>query len=289
LGFLAFISYYLNVPVFQPWEDWLGWTFAMTVVVFIILGQSWLVHHAARSHNRGREAKADGNRHEAEAESTRRNWYLAATGVVAAAITGGMIVRGTVALGQARLGTAVVMVLLAAVTGLLIPTLAYLATALDGSRISRERDGLAAGLDDDFVEQSELKGEIQAALDSVTGNKKTLEDKTFWDICTAVQAAVDKAFVPYNFCRLQIGNLEAPPPEKAKRSATQNPERAFPEQISTGLPGAEPVNMHPLLDRQSRLEALDKERGDLQTALEQIPEHPWTRSSFPRNNRPEQS
>ena len=52
--------YYLNVPLLEPWQDWLGWSFAATVVVVIILGQTWLVRHAARSHNHAREAYADG-------------------------------------------------------------------------------------------------------------------------------------------------------------------------------------------------------------------------------------
>src|SRR5438067_1405355 len=53
-GFLTFVTYYLNVPLLQPWQDWLGWSFATTVVLVIILGQTWLVRHAGRSHNHAR-------------------------------------------------------------------------------------------------------------------------------------------------------------------------------------------------------------------------------------------
>jgi len=66
--------------------------------------------------------------------------------VTAVAITGGMIWRGTAALGNASIGTTAVMIFAAAVTGLLLPTLAYLGVALDGCTVSRERDGLAAEL-----------------------------------------------------------------------------------------------------------------------------------------------
>ena len=133
VGFLTFVTYYLNVPLLQPWLDWLGWSFAATVVTVIILGQTWLVRHAARSHNHAREASADGHRHEAERGFTRRNWYLGLTAVTAVAITSGMIWRGVAALGDASIGTTAVMVFVAAVTGLLLPTLAYLGIALDGS------------------------------------------------------------------------------------------------------------------------------------------------------------
>ena len=122
-GFLTFVAYYLNVPLLEPWKDWLGWSFAATVVVVIILGQTWLVRHAGNSHNHAREARADDNRGPAEQGFTRRNWYLVATAVTAAAITSGMIWRGTAALGSASFGTAALMIFVAAVTGLLLPTL----------------------------------------------------------------------------------------------------------------------------------------------------------------------
>ena len=99
-GFLTFVAYYLDVPLLQPWLGWLGWSFAATVVVVIIVGQTWLVRHAARSHNYAREARAAGNRYEAEQESTRRNQYAWLTAVTAVAITSGMIWRGIAALGQ---------------------------------------------------------------------------------------------------------------------------------------------------------------------------------------------
>src|SRR5690242_11732275 len=150
LGFLTFVTYYLNVPIFQPWQDWLSWSFAATVVVVIILGQTWLVRHAGRSHNHAREAFADKNRGEAEEGRKRRNRYLWLTAMTAAAITSGMMWRGITALGNASLVATALMIFLAAVTGLLMPILSYLGIALDGSTVSRDRDGLVAKLDADL-------------------------------------------------------------------------------------------------------------------------------------------
>jgi len=73
VGFLTFITYYLNVPLLEPWLDWLGWSFAVTVVVAIILGQSWLVRQSAENQNHAREARADGQRHEVAEGFTRFN------------------------------------------------------------------------------------------------------------------------------------------------------------------------------------------------------------------------
>lgn len=72
VGFLAFVTNYVNVPLLRPWEDFLGWSFAMIVVVGVLLGQTWLIRHAGQSHNQAREASADNNRHAAEAGYRKR-------------------------------------------------------------------------------------------------------------------------------------------------------------------------------------------------------------------------
>jgi hypothetical protein len=276
VGLFAFLTYYLNVPLLQPWEDWLGWTFAVTVVVFAILGQTWLAHHAALSHNQAREATAENHRQHAEAARTRRTRYLLGAAVIAIAITGGMILRGLAALGDVSLGTSIVMALLAAVTGLLMPTMAYLAIALDGSRISRERDSLVAGLDQDFTGQTDYKTGAQGNLDLVTETVHVVTQKLLPDICASVQATVDTTHGRYNFGRIQIGGLVADPPSKTSLSVRQASDGAWQGQISTGIPGARAVDLVPLLDRASRLCALERERAALQTRHDAIPPHPWT-------------
>ncbi|CAG7641766.1 hypothetical protein SIM91_02840 [Rhodococcus opacus] len=279
VGFLAFVAYYLNVPLLEPWQDWLAWTFAMTVVVVIILGQTMLVHHAAESHNRAREAAADGNRHQSEAAYGRRNRYLGATAAVAGAITSGMILRGIAALGNASIGTTVVMVFLAIVAGAVMPMLAYLAVALDGSMRSRERDTLVQDLDADFDEQSRVKDECRDDLELITDITAILTQQVFPDVCTSVQATVDAAHTPYNFGRIQIGGLVADPPTRNHRTINQGPDGTWSGAISTGLPGVRGVDLLPMLDRITRLRKLDLERGRLAERLNDIPDHPWTKSS----------
>ena len=67
--------------------------------------------------------------------ATGTSWLTALPSV---AITGGMIWRGVAALGDASLGTTAVMIFVAAITGLLLPTLAYLGLPWTAPRISRE-------------------------------------------------------------------------------------------------------------------------------------------------------
>lgn len=275
VGFLAFVTYYLNVPLLSPWDDWLGWTFAVSVVAFVILGQTWLVHHAAVNHNHGREEVAEENRHEADAARTRRNWYLAAGGVVASAITSGMILRGTVALGEARIGTTAVMVFLAAVTGLLMPTLAYLAVALDGSRLSRERDGLAEGLDEDLDEHVVYRNETKQELAFAADVKAEILHKVLPETCAAAKRIVEPAYAHYNFARIQIGRLTADPPGPGRAQTAQAAGGGWSREVSTGVPGARAIDMSPLQDRVDRLSALDRQRADLQAKLDALPRHPW--------------
>jgi hypothetical protein len=277
-GFLTFIDYYLNVPLLQPWQDWLGWSFALTVVVVIILGQTWLVRHAARSHNHAREARADGNRHEAELGFTRRNWYIGLTALTVAAITSGMIWRGTAALGDASVGTATVMIFVAAVTGLLLPTLMYLGIAPDGSKVSRERDSLAADLDDDLDAYLENINNIRRDLASVAEIGDTLRDKTFPDICNTTQEAVDATYGLYGTIRLLIGGLSAEPPPNTPKTISLDEEGNVRGSIGTSIPGTRKVSFDPLFDRWRRLAKIESQRNDLFNRIDVLPPHPWGKS-----------
>jgi hypothetical protein len=276
VGFLTFLTYYLNVPILQPWQDWLGWSFAATVVVVIIVGQTWLVRHAARDHNHAREAYANGHRHQAEAAFTRRNWYLALTSLTAVAITSGMIWRGVAALGNAGFVTTAVMVFVAAVTGLLLPTLGYLGVALDGSKISRERDSLVADLDDDLERYLSTVGDGRRDLADAAGIGDTLRDKTFPDICNTTQEAVDEVYEFYATVRLLIGALSTEPPAKTAktihRDAAGNIIGGY---IGTSIPGARTVNLDPLFDRARRLAEEERLAAALSKRIDELPPHPW--------------
>ena len=278
VGFLTFITYYLNVPLLEPWQDWLGWSFGLTVVVVIILGQTWLVRHAAKSHNLAREARADALRHEAEAGFERRNRYLWLTAVTSVAITSGMIWRGVAALGNASFGTTAVMVFVAVVTGLLLPTLAYLGIALDGSTVSRERDHLAAALDGDLDSNLETVSACRRDLADASAIGETLKAKTFPDICNTTQEQVDGVYEFYATVRLLIGGLVADPPAKTSKTIEQDPAGNITGYIGTSLPGTRTVNLGPLFDRARRLTELEAQGTDLLTLVDGLAPHPWGKS-----------
>jgi hypothetical protein len=275
VGFLAFVTYYLDVPLLQPWTDWFSSTFAMAIVSIVILGQTWLVNHAAIAHNWGREAAGEDNRHEAERCRSNRARYLLGTAVVAVAITSGMVLRGMASLGDASFGTAAVMVFLAIVCGLLMPTLAYLGTALDGSRISRERDALATALDDDLDDYLAGIADSTRIAHGVAEQRDRLKTKTFPDICNTVQETVNQVHTPYNTARLMIGGLTSEPPVRPSRQIRREEDGSFVGEISTGVPGARTVNLLPLIDRVSRLDALDDQLAEVQQLLDNLPSHPW--------------
>ena len=110
------------------------------------------------------------------------------------------------------------MIFVAAVTGLLLPTLAYLGIALDGSTVSRERDSLAAELDDDLDDYLETISDSRRDLADVAEIGDTLKNKTFPDICHATQEAVDGVYGFYGTVRLLIGGLSADPPAKTTKT-----------------------------------------------------------------------
>jgi len=275
IGFLTFITYYLNVPLLQPWQDWLGWSFGLTVVVVIILGQTSLVRHAGRRHNLAREARADCHRQQAETGFTWRNRYLGMTTVTATAITSGMIWRGVAALGDASFGITGLLIFVAVVTGLLMPILGYLGVALDGSKVSRERDGLAAHLNKDLDAYLETIKASRQDLDDATEIGDTLKNRTFPEICHVTQETVEGAYGLYATVRLLIGGLSADPPARSAMKIEQDADgnlRAF---IGTSIPGTRQVNLDSLFDRLGRLHELERQDAGLRTLIDALPPHPW--------------
>ena len=278
VGFLTFITYYLNVPLLEPWQDWLGWSFAVVVVLVIILGQTWLVRHAAKSHNHAREDYANGRHPEADRGFKHRNRYLWLAAVTAVAITAGMIWRGTAALGNASFGTAALMIFAATITGLLLPTLAYLGFALDGSKVSRERDGLAADLDDDLDAYHATISDSRRDLAEVAEIGVELKDKTFPDICHTTQEAVDGVYDFYATVRLLIGGLKADPPSRTTKTIGQDAAGTITGYIGTSIPATSTVNLKPLFDREHRLDELEAQRADLLNRIDALRPHPWGNS-----------
>jgi hypothetical protein len=280
LGFLAFLTYYLNVPILTPWQDWMGWSFSLILVLYIILGQTWLVDHAARAHNHAREAQAEGQKHHAENSRRQRLWYLVVTSVVAVGITTALIERGLDTLGDAEKAVTVVMVMLAVTTGLLMPTLTFLGKALDGSKVSRERDALSKDLDADREQYEEMVEQIESDLALAKSIDHELVEKTVPSILGDVQETVLEAHAAYDFLRLQIGGL---PNRSERSSAAAEIEIAVGGQargpIGNGIPGAESVGLQPVLDRDLRLGALRGRLETLESRLRRIPPHPWNHSS----------
>jgi hypothetical protein len=278
LGLLGFVAYFLNVPLLSPWEDWLGFTLGVTIVVVLIYSQTRLVHGGGEKHNAAREAAADGNWREAQRAYHRRNLFVAAGALTAAAITAGLILRGIAVLGDTGPILVALLVFLAILTGLLMPVVSYLSVALDGSKVSRERDSVAADLDDDLETLLETTEDCRRNIAGIAEIRDTLNTKNFPDICNAVQETVDGAYTPYNTARVLIGGLTADPPSKTTRTVEQpGADGRVTGQIGTGIPGTRTVNLGPLFDRAGRLAELDRQRTGLDQRLAGLPQHPWAK------------
>lgn len=277
IGFLWFCAVWLNVPILQPWLDFGAWTLSVALVASTILGQSWLVHHAGRNHNHGREAFAENNRHEGEKAYHRRNAFLAAAALtVTAAVTAGMVLRGLMTLGEASLGTTLFMVFIALVAGYVMPGMGYLAIATDGSKTSRERDHLVAQLDERLADHEDLIGDCQANLAAVAETRDRLRTATLPAIVDSTQAIVDAAYRPNNLTWLLIGGLVGDEPAKTAPTFGFDDHGRPYGRVGTSIPGADTIDLKPLFDRANRQADLDTQRTDLTTRLQTLPDHPWS-------------
>lgn len=279
LGLLAFLTWYFDVPLLNPWLDPLAFFLTTTIVAVLIAGQTKTVHLAGEKHNLAREAEADGNRHEAESLFKSRNFFLALAAVIALVITGGLVFRSIAALGDAGLAVTVLIISLALVAGLLMPVLVYFVTAFDGSRVARQSEAATADLNADVDDQDALKEQARSEIQSVLESHEYVTDKLCPQVVNEVQAEVDAVHPVYNFVRIQIGGLAVDPPTKVGRKVYQGEDGTLQGEISTGIPGTRTVNLLPMLDRLNRAEALKERAILLQQRLDAIPAHPWAKSS----------
>jgi hypothetical protein len=277
LGFFVFAAFFLDVPVLTPWVDWMGWTFAVVLVVGICLILAWSVHYAAVAHNHMREAAAEGQKHAAERSRRNRLIFGAIVVVAAGGITFGMVERGLRSLAGAGPVVTFVMIGLAVITGLLLPVLTFWGKAFDGSKVSREHDAMVADLDEDFLEYGELREQVELNETAIAEIDQAILTRRLPDIREEVQATVNGARVPYGFLRLQIGlpAQPAPPGESSIEVGDNGPVG----HISNGIPGADAVSMRPIFDRLAHLQALRDELQTLHARFVALPPHPWDHSS----------
>lgn len=276
LGFFVFAAYFLNVPILQPWLDWMGWTFAVVLVVGICLILAWSIHHAAEAHNHAREQKAERQAHEAEKSRRNRLVYGTIAAIAAGGITFGMIERGLTALAGGSILVTIVMIVLAAITGLLLPVLTFWGKALDGSKVSRERDAVVEDLDDDLDEHADLSAEIEELFAKSEALDEVVETDRLPRIKDQVQSEVNRAREDYLFALVQLGlDAEVPPPAAMKVEPGVNGPIGT---ISTGIPGAGTVDVRPAWDRMSRLQGLRQDSQLLRRRFNALPPHPWNHS-----------
>lgn len=279
VGFSAFVMVWLNVPLFEPWLDWGGWILSVAIVAAVILGQTWLIHHAGTSHNEGREDMAENNREEGERLLKRRTQFLVAAGLtVTAAITIGMLLRGIMTLGSASVATIVFMAFIAVVAGYIMPALSYLAIALDGSKRSRERDHLASVLDRRLGVHNADVAEGQQALARVFDTQRRVLMSSLPYIVTSTQAVLDESYRMSTLTWTMIGHLDGQAPQKVQPDIELGGDSGGRGTIRTSIFGADTVDLQPLFDRGARLSELVREGRALAGHLEQLEHHPWSRS-----------
>jgi hypothetical protein len=170
------------------------------------------------------------------------------------------------------------MILIATISGLLLPTLTFLGVAFDGSKVSRERDSLVSDLDDDLDRYLETISNSRRDLADVAAIGDTLKTKTFPDICDGTQEAVDEVYEFYGTVRMLIGGLSADPPTKTVKTISRSGPNGVTGYIGTSLPGARSVNLDPLFDRARRLSELERQSADLLTRIDALAAHPWGKS-----------
>jgi hypothetical protein len=278
LGLIVLLTFFLNVEWTRPWADPLTWTLSVVVVLATLLFTPRMVERAAEGWNKRREAIAE-NQAEAKQAATRKlliNGAIAT--VVSIAIVGGLVERALAVIDNSLPESMLVLIIaLCIIAGLAMPAVAFIAIAWDGSSFSRENDDLVEQLNDGLAQDQELRDEAHS-LDEACGQEQL---RVNTDVAPAIQRlaieVVEEARRAYAWLRVQIGGLPSAPPARPEQDLAGGQATS----IDTGIPGAEPIRLEPLVSRGLRMEELARKRRELMTKLDEMPPHPWSGNQRP--------
>lgn len=272
-GIAVFAMFALNVEPLDPGANPMGWTLALVMVAVVLFGQPRFVERAAQGWNRRREAINE----QQPVPTEQASHQLVSNGVVASLfalfITGGLVER-YLATGDATDTVVYILMLFACgLTGLGMPLLDFIATAWDGSSVSRERDSLVAQLDANFVEYEGLRHgalALSRECDTLTAHAR---DHVVPEIVRGAEEIMAPVHDAYAWLRIQIGGLTAKPPyDRDPCLDTSDP---LAPSFDTGIPGAPPLVLTALADRNTRLVNVNVRREEAMEGLAQVADHPW--------------
>lgn len=144
--------------------------------------------------------------------------------------------------------------------------------AWDGSSRSRENDDLIDQLEDGRAEDQQLRAEARAANIACDQEESHIDSGVAPAIYRKGNEVADDARRAYGWLRVQIGGLPTAAPSRPIPDLDSAELR---RSIPTGIPGAEPIRLDPLVDRGLQLAELKRRRAAAMARLNDIPPHRW--------------
>jgi hypothetical protein len=272
LGLVVLLTFWLNVEWTRPLVDPLTWTLALVVVLATLLFIPRVVERAAEGWNKRREAIAE-NQAEAKQAAIRRlfsNGVIAL--VVSLAIVTGLIERALAVIDSTIPQSMLVLIMaLCIIAGLAMPAVSFIAIAWDGSSCSRENDDLIDQLDAGRAEDQDLRSKARSLADTCHQEETHINTELAPAILRTAFDIANEAWRAYVWLRVQIGGLPTAPPRRPEQDLTSDQ----PANIETGIPGAEPIRLEPLVSRGLRMKELRRHRSEMMSKLAEMPAHPW--------------
>lgn len=271
---IVLLSYWLNVNWLRPWVDPLTFTLAVMIVAATLIFTPRVDERSGEGWNGRREAVADGQTESIKANTNR----LVINGVIAAMLcvvfVAGLVERALAVTDDSVPQSMVVLLIaLCVMAGLAMPAFAWIAKAWDGSSQSRENDELIDQLEDSRAEDQELRTEARTTNTACEQDEVHINTEVAPAINRAAYEVAEEERRAFGWLRVQIGGLPAAMPA---RPAEDLEPTGIRRSIPTGIPGAEPIRLDPLVDRGLRLQELQRRRSAAMARLDALPPHPWS-------------
>ncbi|MDR3202087.1 MAG: hypothetical protein LBT54_02990 [Bifidobacteriaceae bacterium] len=303
VGLWAVLAGFLDTDVTEPLDHPLQLAFAVLGAAAVVVLQAVLAHLAGQSHNRVRYARwRDGlhwksdlpdeapwedvlqeGRNKAIAVDTvakyrsARNWQLAALGLVTAAASAAVFVRGYQAMDQLDL-EGIIRIALYVVFGAAPPAFAALAFTLratDGTEMSRRRARLTADLGSAAAANAGSLAAAKTKAATARGLSDHLWEKGINGVVTELQQTLDDAVPAFCFAETQIGCAPTEIAEQQLVLIKGDRARTFGASMCCGIPGAAKLDIELIAAKLDTLEGLDRRLAETEERIAACPAYPW--------------
>jgi hypothetical protein len=206
VAFIAMFAVFFNINLWGPQENPVGWLTVIGIPVVFVTFHMWMASQTGHRYNQRRQAEAEGRRQTAENLTTQARLWAGVTTAITLAFATVITARMVMNMNLAELGSwgRIAFIGVGLVFSVAIPVFKASVTARDGSKISRQRDGLSELWEQEEELRHQAVQKAQAKLERVEEVLNKLF-RILQDLTTVANQHYNQKIRPLNLLATMLG------------------------------------------------------------------------------------